>query len=350
MDEQWTGIVEGIRSSDPNQVNDAIENLKGMDRDERAQAFDEGFADLTAIYDESSDGYVRQSAVRAVKPFIPGLVAGFLIAEEDQPDTETAERLHQRVDAIRDFLLETIHDEDGRVRQSTKRGLNDVYRSYDAFEDHDAIAEITREIGEQATEATGKHREHLLETKEDAEFFLQSDEKRVWDGLERLSEEFLSSAAPPDVFQPQNPPLDDEQMSSIALPEPLDSVLPVTAVPIHELRALEERDEIEHVVILLPIETGFGVVTERFMIQYDDAGYILENVPQQGWDVIEQVDGSGKSERELLAALASAAREWHEEVAEIVRMTSGQRIDSTGIEAMNETLNQELERKGYPEL
>ena len=45
--------------------------------------------------------------------------------------------------------------------------------------------------------------------------------------------------------------------SEVSLPEPLWSVLPETAVPVRDLRAFEERDEVVHVIILLSLETGF---------------------------------------------------------------------------------------------
>jgi hypothetical protein len=351
MDDQWAGIADAIQSSDPEQVNEALDRIKQMDPDERARLFDVGFDELRTIYADSDDGYVRQSTVRIIEQLTPGMAATFLIEDEDRLTDETGEGLQQRIDAICGFLLETIEDEDGRVRQSTKRGLKDVYRSYDAFEDDDTIASLVTELDDRAEQSSGKQHDHLLDTKEDAEFFLQSDEARLMQGLQRLSDRSQdtqsASRAENDrwnshAFGLQNP--------SAKLPEPLESVLPDTAVPVHELRALEERDNVVHVVILLPIETGFGVVSERFMIQYVDAGYILENIPEQGWEVIEQIDGMDKSETELLAALASEARDWHAEIADIAAMASGQRFDEAGIEAMNATLNQELRQKGYSDL
>ncbi|MFC7165387.1 hypothetical protein [Halospeciosus flavus] len=134
------------------------------------------------------------------------------------------------------------------------------------------------------------------------------------------------------------------------LPERLRKLdLPETAIPTADLRALEERDDVAHVIVLLSIETGFGAVSERFMIQFDDVGYLLENSPQ-GWEIIEEVDGEDKTEEELLSALASAAREWHAEIAEIASAASGQVFDDETVEAMNIELNQELERKGYGHL
>ncbi|GAA0291502.1 IS1096 element passenger TnpR family protein [Halarchaeum salinum] len=134
------------------------------------------------------------------------------------------------------------------------------------------------------------------------------------------------------------------------LPDRLQELgLPETAVPTADLRALEDRDDVAHVIVLLSIETGFGAVSERFMIQFDDVGYLLENSPR-GWEVIEEVDGGDKTEEALLSALVSAAREWHAEIAEIASAASGQVFDDQTVEAMNVELNQGLERTGYSHL
>ena len=53
-----------------------------------------------------------------------------------------------------------------------------------------------------------------------------------------------------------------------------------------------------------------------FAIQFENTGYVLENF-QPGWQIVEEVDGANKTEKELLAALADAARKWHAEIAEI---------------------------------
>lgn len=81
----------------------------------------------------------------------------------------------------------------------------------------------------------------------------------------------------------------------------------------------------------------------------DDVGYLLENSPR-GWEVIEEIDGEGKTEEELLSALMSAAREWHAEIAEMASAASGQFFDEQTVEAMNVELDQELDRKGYGNL
>jgi hypothetical protein len=152
-----------------------------------------------------------------------------------------------------------------------------------------------------------------------------------------------------DPVDQYEPPDGNGSRGEVALPEPLGSVLPDTAVPVADLRALEERDDVAHVVILLSVETGFGAVSERFAIQFEDVGYVLENF-QPGWQVVREVGGDDETEEALLAALASAARDWHAEIAEVSGAMTGQRFDEATVEAMHVELDAELERKGYGQL
>jgi hypothetical protein len=163
-----------------------------------------------------------------------------------------------------------------------------------------------------------------------------------------------SSEKDPEVVKEKGDSVDQYDLSGaseseMALPEPLWSVLPETAVPVADLRALEERDEVVHIIILLSIKTGFGAVSERFMIQLEDDGFLLENF-HPGWQIVEEVDGEDKTDEELLAALASAARDWHAEITEISGAMTGQHFDEKTVEAMNVELEAELERKGYGHL
>ena len=87
-------------------------------------------------------------------------------------------------------LLEAITDGDGRVRQSAKRALKDVFRTYDSLNDEETVEALARELESMADEHSGKQREHLLEAKEDAEFALQSSLGRV---INEFHEEFGES-------------------------------------------------------------------------------------------------------------------------------------------------------------
>ncbi|GAB3696041.1 hypothetical protein GCM10028858_07230 [Halorubrum pallidum] len=122
------------------------------------------------------------------------------------------------------------------------------------------------------------------------------DEWRFYGILkEVLSDE--SSDIEPAVVNEKGDPINDQydppgiDESGPLLPDPLYSVLPETAVPVADLRELEENEDIVHVIPLLSIETGFGAVCERFAIQFEETGYVLENF-QQGWQIVEEVDGA----------------------------------------------------------
>ncbi|WP_256546742.1 plasmid pRiA4b ORF-3 family protein [Halobellus inordinatus] len=163
------------------------------------------------------------------------------------------------------------------------------------------------------------------------------------------------SDKPPEVVKEKGESIDDQYdapgtgETDPPLPDPLYSVLPETAVPVADLRELEKRDDVVHVIPLLSIETGFGAVCERFAIQFEERGYVLENF-QPGWQVVEEVDGADKTEEELLAALADAVRAWHAEIAEISGVMTGQHFGEETVEAMHVELEAELERKGYGHL
>ena len=158
----------------------------------------------------------------------------------------------------------------------------------------------------------------------------------------------------PEIVEEKGEPVDQYERAETGqnespLPEPLGSVLPETAVPVADLRELEERDDIVHVIILLSIETGFGRVCERFMIQFENAGYVLENF-YPGWEIVESVEGEGKTGEDLLADLAATARDWHAEISDISAALTGQHFDEETVEAMHVELEAELERKGYGHL
>lgn len=177
------------------------------------------------------------------------------------------------------------------------------------------------------------------------------DEWQFYGILKEIDSDESSSKAPEvvktkgDGLEQYDPPGQKQER----LPDPLDTELSETAVPTKDLRALEKQEQIAHVIPLLSLETGFGTVSERFMIQYENAGYVLENF-KPGWDVVKEVDGTGTSEEELLAALADAAREWHAEIAEMSGAATGQQFDEQTVEAMHVELEAELERKGYGHL
>jgi hypothetical protein len=141
-------------------------------------------------------------------------------------------------------------------------------------------------------------------------------------------------------------PIDQADAS---FPDPIEELLPDAVVYVSDLRELERRDDVAHVLILLPIETDEGLLCERFGIQFDDQAYLLEKFPY-GWEVMHRIEGPNRSERELLTALADGIRDWHDEIAAMAGQASGRALDARSLNEMNAQLEAELERKGYTEL
>ncbi|MDQ2050747.1 hypothetical protein RBH26_09635 [Natronolimnohabitans sp. A-GB9] len=185
MEQRWDEFAADIRSGDSEQVTETIDEIEELDLDERVQLFETCFDELTSIYAQSEDGYVRQSTVRVAERLTPGIALVFAVAESDRSIEIDVDTVREQTDEVGGFLLEALTDEDGRVRQSAKRGLKDVFRTYDSLEDEETIEAFAVELNEMATEYSDKRRKHLLEAKEDAEFFLQSGFGRLLEGFQK---------------------------------------------------------------------------------------------------------------------------------------------------------------------
>lgn len=132
----------------------------------------------------------------------------------------------------------------------------------------------------------------------------------------------------------------------MAPPGSFVSSLPNSPIPTVKLRALEEHDRVLHVVPLSVVETSSGEATERFFIQLQGSGYLLEYVPEEGWEKIEYIDAEGKTDEDVFEELVDAARAWHAEIADIVEEVTGRAASEAELDAMNETLDRELRRDG----
>jgi len=192
MSNQWKGYESELRSGDADRVNEVVEELKELGVMERAAIFEECFEGVTDLYAAHDDGYVRQSCVRVVEELAPQLPAAVNLQSEDL-ESPSADTVYEQTDAVCGFLLQAITDEDGRVRHSAKRALQDAVRTYDALDEKATIEGLIDELASMAEDASGKQREHLLEAKEDAEFFMQSGIGRMIQGFQ---EEFGDALDP----------------------------------------------------------------------------------------------------------------------------------------------------------
>ena len=188
MADEWESTVAEIRSGDTDRVNTAIERLDAVEMDARGAVWTQVFDPLTDLYDESDDGYTRQAVVRAVEAVSPGLASAVNAVDSMGPAIDEA-TLRDRLDTACGFLLEALQDEDGRVRQSAIRALKGCFRAYEGLEDDETIEAIGAELEDLASECTGSRREHVLEAKEDAQFFSRPGGVRMIEAIRGLIQE-----------------------------------------------------------------------------------------------------------------------------------------------------------------
>jgi hypothetical protein len=190
MHDRWSQFATALESGESDRVNDVIDEIGEMDLDERVELFDVCFDEVAQMYEAADDGYVRQSLVRVTDQLTPGIPTIMALDNEDRSIRADEADIRDQTDAICGFLLEALTDDDGRVRQSAKRGLQDVFRTYDALDDEETLETLVIELDEMAAEAAGKQQKHLRETKADAEFSLRSGVARLVEGLKKEFDEF----------------------------------------------------------------------------------------------------------------------------------------------------------------
>jgi hypothetical protein len=193
MYDRWSDFATELESGEPNRVNDVIDEIGDMSLNERIDLFDVCFDEVAQMYADAEDGYVRQSLVRVADQLTPGIPTVMALDNDDRSIGTDEAALQNQTDALCGFLLEALTDDDGRVRQSAKRGLQDIFRTYDALDDEDTLEALVIELDEMAAEASGTQSKHLREMKEDAKFSLKSGVARIVEGFQKEFGETLDS-------------------------------------------------------------------------------------------------------------------------------------------------------------
>lgn len=185
MGDRWSDFATKLESGESNRVNDVIDEISDMSLDERIELFDVCFDEVAQMYEDADDGYVRQSLVRVADQLTPGIPTVVALDNEDRSIGADESAIRDQTDVLCGFLLDALTDDDGRVRQAAKRGLKDVFRTYDSLNDEETLEALVVELDEMEGEASDKQAKHLREAKEDARFSLQSGVARIVEGFQR---------------------------------------------------------------------------------------------------------------------------------------------------------------------
>ena len=185
MNDRWAAFATALESGEPDRVNGVIDKVEAMDPGERVDLVDVCFEELTEIYGTAEDGYVRQSVARVGERLVPSTATVAAIENPDRTIDADRDAVRDQTDALCGFFLTAITDDDGRVRQSAKRGLKHTARTYGiALEDEESVAALADELERMATEYSDPRREHLLEARANIEYFLEVPPGRVLERFE----------------------------------------------------------------------------------------------------------------------------------------------------------------------
>lgn len=84
----------------------------------------------------------------------------------------------------------------------------------------------------------------------------------------------------------------------------LVSSLPDYPLPVTTVEGLEDHEAIVVSEPVLTDDTIDGEIVTRFALVTSTVGVVLDHVPDEGWTVIEKVDGGGESPKDLVLALS----------------------------------------------
>lgn len=155
-------LVTAVESGDSDRVNDVIEDVEALTADQRMSLLEEGLSALTSAYDRV-DGYGRQSVVRQLDALYSGVdVQDDGTRRSLDPDGEMAMRLGE-------FYLQSIRDDDGRVRKATTRAIQSLCIQCNLRDDEAIVEALADNLEELAATTDDPVRKHVEEAREHVE-------------------------------------------------------------------------------------------------------------------------------------------------------------------------------------
>lgn len=167
-------IIDEIISGNPDRVNPAIEKARDRDHGERARLFEECFDKLKELYRGEEDGYKRQSIVRFLRAIYHPLIEGGL--EEDCDEK------------LREFYLDCLEDDDGRVRLAAVKGLKRLLGDKVISGDKSHLLPCLSRLEEMKEKFQGKKKKHVEKAIEHVDWFSLPQKWRMMETFHRIIE------------------------------------------------------------------------------------------------------------------------------------------------------------------
>lgn len=185
MDTTTDAFAAALASRDTDRVNRAIDTVEDMDLEERAALFDECFERCRELY-ESDDGYQRQSVVRFAAALYPRLAfrtVGADLTDEALPDDWTLDEITTHRRRLREFYLDALVDDDGRVRRAAAKALKELAVSAELIGADDELQTILTELETLAEDHDEAVQKHIDQAYENVAFHAEQPGSLLPDGL-----------------------------------------------------------------------------------------------------------------------------------------------------------------------
>lgn len=161
-------VLSALQSGETDRVNDAIDAVEDSETATKAQLLSECFDDCRRIYADG-DGSQRQAVVRFLKAADPHL--GTVNARGDDElepnELDLTDDTDDYRDALVEFYLTAIQDEDGRVRNSVKQAIRPLAVRYEMLGEDVRFEALHSCLDDLADDATGKKRDHIVDARRD---------------------------------------------------------------------------------------------------------------------------------------------------------------------------------------
>lgn len=162
-----TPIEPAVKSGDPEEVNELLDDLEERSVDEQLRLFQDTFETLLSCLDHD-DGYSRQAVVRIVSTLDPAtnrmVVAGGADSRHDPGDN----RFDEAVERASTLYAAALQDDDGRVRQAAIRGINNHCVGCRMTGDRPDIERLVADLEAVRERVDGDRLEHVEEALESA--------------------------------------------------------------------------------------------------------------------------------------------------------------------------------------
>lgn len=141
-------LTAAIATGETDRVNRAIDEIGEADADVKAALFDDCLAELRDVY-ERGDGYQRQSVIRFLAALYPRLALRTVGTEQGTPAVPGEYTLddaasHRR--RLREWYVEALVDDDGRVRQAAARATKDLAVTADVLDADEELETVQSEL------------------------------------------------------------------------------------------------------------------------------------------------------------------------------------------------------------